>query len=42
MLNANILEKQKNYNTAIAAYDVPEFGGAPGATVRSGVYRYRP
>lgn len=27
---------------AIAAYDVPEFGGAPGATVRSGVYRYRP
>lgn len=28
--------------TAIAAYDVPEFGGAPGATVRSSVYRYRP
>lgn len=28
--------------TAIAAYDVPEFGGAPGATVRASVYRYRP
>lgn len=28
--------------TAIAGYDVPEFGGVPGATVRSSVYRYRP
>ena len=28
--------------TAIASYDVPEFGGTPGATVRSSVYRYRP
>lgn len=27
--------------TAVASYDVPEFGGAPGATVRSTVYRYR-
>jgi predicted nicotinamide N-methyase len=27
---------------AIATYDVPEFGGTPGATVRSSVYRYRP
>ena len=27
---------------AIASYDVPEFGGTPGATVRSTVYRYRP
>ncbi len=26
----------------IASYDVPEFGGTPGATVRSSVYRYRP
>lgn len=26
----------------IAAYEVPEFGGTPGATVRSSVYRYRP
>ncbi len=28
--------------TAIASYDVPEFGGVPGTTVRSSVYRYRP
>ena len=26
----------------IASYDVPEFGGAPGTSVRSSVYRYRP
>lgn len=26
----------------LAAYDVPEFGAAPGATITANVYRYRP
>lgn len=28
--------------TAIATYDVPDFGSTPGATLQASVYRYRP